>query len=50
MTAIDYLTRTGTVSIATEPRDGGEVVTPIWTVCEVVAPQMRAHTMRINLQ
>jgi hypothetical protein len=32
MTAIDYFTLTDTVQIATELRDGGEVVTPIWAV------------------
>ncbi|WP_327234416.1 DUF2255 family protein [Streptomyces sp. NBC_01317] len=30
--AIDYLANTDTVRIATELSDGGEVVTPIWSV------------------
>ena len=32
MPAIDYFAGTDVVRIATELRDGGEVVTPIWAV------------------
>src|SRR5260370_40931422 len=41
MTAIDYFTRTDTVHIATELRDGGEVVTPIWAVVVDGVPYIR---------
>ena len=66
MTAVDYFTQTDTVHIATQRRDGGVVVTPIWAVvadgvpyirngygaalCQVVSPQVRASTMRVMLQ
>ena len=42
MTAIDYFTRTDTVRIATERRDGGEVVTPIWAVVVDGVPYIRS--------
>ncbi len=40
--AIDYFTRTDIVHIATELRDGGEVVTPIWAVVVAGAPYIRS--------
>lgn len=42
MTAIDYLARTGTVHIATQRRDGAEVVTPIWAVVVDGVPYVRS--------
>jgi hypothetical protein len=42
MTAIDYFTRMDTVHIATERRDGGEVVTPIWAVLVEGVPYIRS--------
>jgi hypothetical protein len=42
MTAIGYFTRTGTVNVATELRDGGEVVTPIWSVVVDGVPYIRS--------
>jgi hypothetical protein len=42
MTAIGYFTRTDTVHIATELRDGGEVVTPIWAVVVDRVPYIRS--------
>jgi hypothetical protein len=41
MTAINYLTRTDTVRLATELRDGGEVVTKIWAVVVDGVPYIR---------
>jgi hypothetical protein len=41
MTAIDYFTRPETAHIATEMRDGGEVVTPIWAVVVDGVPYIR---------
>ncbi|MFC0531260.1 DUF2255 family protein [Phytohabitans kaempferiae] len=40
--AVDYLARTDTVRIATELRDGGEVVTPIWAVVVDGVPYVRS--------
>ena len=40
-TAIDYLSGTELVRIATELRDGGEVVTPIWAVVADGVPYIR---------
>jgi hypothetical protein len=42
MAAIDYFTRTDTVRIATELRDGREVVTPIWAVVVDGVPYIRS--------
>jgi hypothetical protein len=42
MTAIDYFSNTDTVRIATELRDGGEVVTPIWAVVVDAVPYVRS--------
>jgi hypothetical protein len=42
MAAIDYLAHTDTVHIATERRDGGEVVTPIWSVVVDSVPYIRS--------
>jgi hypothetical protein len=42
MNAIDYFTRTDTVHIATELRDGREVVTPIWAVVVDGVPYIRS--------
>jgi hypothetical protein len=42
MTAIGYFTRTDTVHIATELRDGDEVVTPIWAVVVDGVPYIRS--------
>jgi hypothetical protein len=42
MAAIDYLANTDTVRIATELRDGGEVVTPIWAVVVDGVPYIRS--------
>jgi hypothetical protein len=42
VTAIDYFTRTDTVHIATERRDGCEVVTPIWAVVLDRVPYIRS--------
>jgi hypothetical protein len=42
MSAVDYLARTDVVHIATEPRDGPEVVTPIWAVVVDGVPYIRS--------
>jgi hypothetical protein len=42
MAAIDYLANTDTVRIATELRDGSEVVTPIWAVVVDGMPYIRS--------
>jgi hypothetical protein len=42
MSAIDYLNSTDTVHIATELRDGGEIVTPIWAVVVDGVPYIRS--------
>jgi hypothetical protein len=42
MSAIDYLKSTDTVHIATELRDGGEIVTPIWAVVVDGVPYIRS--------
>ena len=42
MGAIDYLSNTDTVHIATELRDGGEIVTPIWAVVVDGVPYIRS--------
>jgi hypothetical protein len=42
MTAIDYLTSTDTVNIATTRQDGREVVTPIWAVVTDGAAYIRS--------
>jgi hypothetical protein len=42
MTAIDYFIRMDTVHIATEMRDGREVVTPIWAVVVDGVPFIRS--------
>ncbi|MFI6761380.1 DUF2255 family protein [Micromonospora sp. NPDC050417] len=42
MAVIDYFTGTDTVHIATELRDGGEVVTPIWAVVVDGVPYVRS--------
>jgi hypothetical protein len=42
MAVIDYFTRTDTVRIATELRDGREVVTPIWAVVVDGVPYIRS--------
>lgn len=42
MAAIDYLAHTDTVRIATQLRDGGEVVTPIWAVVVDGVPYIRS--------
>jgi hypothetical protein len=42
MSAIDYFTGTNTVHIATELRDGREVVTPIWAVVVDGVPYIRS--------
>jgi hypothetical protein len=39
--ALDYLAGSETVHIATELRDGGEVVTPIWAVVADGVPYIR---------
>jgi hypothetical protein len=41
-TAIDYFAGTDTVHIATEPRNGEEVITPIWAVVVDGAPYIRS--------
>lgn len=41
MAALDFLGNTDTVSLATELRDGGEVVTPIWAVVVDGVPYIR---------
>ncbi len=41
MTAVDYFTQTDTVHIATQRRDGGVVVTPIWAVVADGVPYIR---------
>ena len=40
--AVDYLARTDVVNIATELRDGGEIVTPIWAVVVDGVPYVRS--------
>ena len=40
--AVDYLSRTDVVNIATELRDGGEIVTPIWAVVVDGVPYVRS--------
>jgi hypothetical protein len=42
MAAIEYLANTDTVRIATELRDGSEVVTPIWAVVMDGVPYIRS--------
>ncbi|WP_405585762.1 DUF2255 family protein [Streptomyces sp. NBC_01190] len=42
MTAIDYFANTETVRIVTERADGGEVVTPIWSVVVDGVPYIRS--------
>lgn len=42
MSAIDYLSSTDTVHIATELPDGGEIVTPIWAVVVEGTPYIRS--------
>ncbi|MFC4036411.1 DUF2255 family protein [Streptomyces polygonati] len=42
MSAIEYVARTNTISIATELRDGGEVRTPIWGVVVEGVPYIRS--------
>jgi hypothetical protein len=42
MTAIDYFADTDTVEIATELTDGGEIVTPIWSVVVDGVPYIRS--------
>ena len=42
MAEIDYFANTDTVHIATESRDGGEVVTPIWAVVVNGVPYIRS--------
>jgi hypothetical protein len=42
MSAIDYLSSTDTVHIASELRDGGEIVTPIWAVVVDGVPFIRS--------
>ncbi|HXA32469.1 MAG TPA: DUF2255 family protein [Acidimicrobiales bacterium] len=42
MSAIDYLSSTDTVHIATELPDGGEIVTPIWAVVVDGTPYIRS--------
>jgi hypothetical protein len=39
---MDHLARTDTVHIATQRRDGGEVVTPIWAVVADGVPYIRS--------
>jgi hypothetical protein len=41
MSATDYFAHTGTIRIATELRDGGEAVTPIWGVIVDGVPYIR---------
>jgi hypothetical protein len=41
MSATDYFAHTGTIRIATELRDGGEAVTPIWGVVVDGIPYIR---------
>lgn len=40
--AVEYLARTDVVHIATEPRAGGEIVTPIWAVVVDGVPYVRS--------
>jgi hypothetical protein len=42
MSATDYFARIGTIRIATERRDGGEAVTPIWGVVVDGVPYIRS--------
>ncbi|WP_329139749.1 DUF2255 family protein [Streptomyces sp. NBC_01476] len=42
MTAIDYFANTDTVHIATTRQNGGEVVTPIWSVVVDGVPYVRS--------
>ncbi|MYS19032.1 hypothetical protein GA0115240_103210 [Streptomyces sp. DvalAA-14] len=42
MTPVDYIARTDTIQIATDLRDGGEVVTPIWGVIVDGVPYIRS--------
>jgi len=42
MTAVDYVSKTDTIHIATAKQDGSEVVTPIWGVAVDSVPYIRS--------